>query len=78
MSDKISEKGSHGEAEVQQALIDNTEGEDLESHQARRRIVMGGLVIAPVILTLKSRPLFAQNAQTASAAASPAHQSHHP
>jgi len=78
VSDKIPEKGSQGEAEVQQAPIDNTEGEDLESHQARRRIVMGGLVIAPVILTLKSRPLFAQNAQTASAAASPAHQSHHP
>ena len=78
MSDKIPEKGSQGEAEVQQAPIDHTKGEALEARQARRRIVMGGVVMAPVILTLKSRPLFAQNGQTPSAAASPTNQSHHP
>ena len=77
MSDKIPEKGSQGEAEVQQAPSDHTKGEALEARQARRRIVMGGVVMAPVILTLKSRPLFAQNGQT-SAAASPTNQSHHP
>jgi hypothetical protein len=66
---KIPEQPRQEEAKVQQDLADHARTEELQGHPDRRRVIIGGLITAPVILTLKSRALRAQTT-TASAAAS--------
>lgn len=74
---QMPERSGNEETEGQQDRVDHATAEELQRRQARRRIVMGGVITAPVILTLKSRALWAQTT-TPSAAASLTHASHQP